>query len=85
MREHLKPLTDDSPMPFGKYEGTKLGDVPADYLLWLLRQDWIGGWRGLHNYLKSRQDILLEELDESEKDDHDEREFNSYQDFLDYL
>ena len=28
-------LTDDSLMPFGKYAGEKLADVPAVYLLWL--------------------------------------------------
>ena len=28
------PISDPS-MPWGKYEGTKLADLPADYLLWL--------------------------------------------------
>jgi len=26
-------------MPFGKYKGTKIKDLPADYVAWLLRQD----------------------------------------------
>jgi len=29
------PLTDQSPMPFGKHNGTAMANVPADYLLWL--------------------------------------------------
>lgn len=29
------PLTDDSLMPFGKYKGKPMADVPASYLLWL--------------------------------------------------
>lgn len=28
-------LNDESPMPFGKHQGEKMGNVPADYLLWL--------------------------------------------------
>jgi len=31
------PISDPS-MPWGKYEGTKLADLPADYLLWLLEK-----------------------------------------------
>lgn len=27
-------MTDSDLMPFGRYIGEKLGDVPADYLLW---------------------------------------------------
>lgn len=32
-------LTDQSPMPFGKYKGDKMEDVPARYLHWL----WTNG------------------------------------------
>ena len=28
-------LTDTSAMPYGKYKGHRMQDVPADYLLWL--------------------------------------------------
>ena len=28
-------LIDDSPMPFGKYKGKPMQDVPADYFHWL--------------------------------------------------
>jgi uncharacterized protein (DUF3820 family) len=35
MRNHNEPLTDDSPMPFGKYQGTRMIDVPDKYLLHL--------------------------------------------------
>ena len=33
-------LTDDSVMPWGKYGGTRLGDVPDHYWIWFLRQSW---------------------------------------------
>ena len=28
-------ITDNSPMPYGKYKGKKMGEVPDEYLLWL--------------------------------------------------
>lgn len=45
--------TDDSLMPFGKHKGKRLGDVPADYLLFM----WDKGvheerGRSLHEYIK---------------------------------
>lgn len=30
-------LTDDSPMPYGKFKDTKMANVPDNYLLWLYR------------------------------------------------
>lgn len=32
-------LNDNSPMPFGKYKGVKMANVPASYLLWLYDND----------------------------------------------
>jgi len=35
-RDKKQPaLTDLDPMPFGKYKGTPMQDVPASYLAWL--------------------------------------------------
>jgi hypothetical protein len=31
-------------MPFGKYQGVELADVPRPYLGWLRRQAWVGAW-----------------------------------------
>lgn len=28
-------ITDATPMPFGKYKGVSMANVPAEYLLWL--------------------------------------------------
>jgi uncharacterized protein (DUF3820 family) len=33
-------LTDDDKMPWGKYRGQRLGDVPDHYWRWFLQQDW---------------------------------------------
>jgi uncharacterized protein (DUF3820 family) len=35
-------MDDQTPMPFGKYKGRKMEDVPASYLLWL-RDDGVVG------------------------------------------
>lgn len=37
--EPTKGLEDTSPMPFGKFKGMSMQDVPADYLHWL----WVSG------------------------------------------
>ena len=31
----MKTLTDEDQMPFGRYKGTRMQDVPASYLHWL--------------------------------------------------
>lgn len=36
-------LTDTSSMPWGKYKGSKMANVPPDYLLWLLENDKCSG------------------------------------------
>lgn len=42
-------------MPFGKYAGRLLLDLPEPYLLWLLRQDGL-----LHGRLKLQLELLRE-------------------------
>ncbi len=43
-------MNDDSLMPFGKYKGQRLGDVPDDYWRWFLDQDWCDKWPALVEY-----------------------------------
>jgi hypothetical protein len=31
-------------MPFGKYGGKELAEVPRRYLRWLRGQEWLRGW-----------------------------------------
>lgn len=33
-------LRDNSLMPWGKYKGARLGNIPDDYWRWFLSQDW---------------------------------------------
>lgn len=55
-------LTDDSPMPFGKYKGEAMSDVPASYLHWL----WTNGMNknftnSVHLYIKENLTVLKQE------------------------
>ncbi len=47
---------DTTPMPFGKYKGKQLQDVPASYLLWLWDEK-------LPLYDKALEAYILENLD----------------------
>lgn len=61
--------TDSMPIPFGKYKGTSLGNVPANYLLWLYETSEQGerlSDRKLANYIKDNLKGLQIER-ESEK------------------
>jgi uncharacterized protein (DUF3820 family) len=43
-------------MPWGKYKGKRLGDVPDDYWRWFLDQDWCDEWPGLVEYANLGED-----------------------------
>lgn len=58
-----------------------MGRVPPDYLLWLLRQDWIVSWPDLRAYLVSREGELLELEKEQAPPDGGEG-FTSLDDYL---
>jgi uncharacterized protein (DUF3820 family) len=50
-------LTDESLMPFGIHKDKKLEDVPADYLLWLYKDNKCGK-SGLKEYIEENMDFL---------------------------
>ncbi len=61
--ELSKPLTDNDPMPFGKHEGEAMLNVPASYLLWLSKQDWVEEKYPLvWAYIEDNYDILQLEV-----------------------
>lgn len=60
-QEKRKPAYNDlDRMPFGKYKDELLQDVPASYLLWLSRQDFIEN-ELLRNYIWNVQEDILQE------------------------
>lgn len=53
-------FNDSTPMPFGKYKGDKLANVPAEYLMWLLDNNKVIGH--LKNYIEENKDVLAIEI-----------------------
>jgi len=53
-------LYDNSPMPFGKYQGEKMANVPASYLMWLYNENKCN--KEVREYIEDNLDVLQEEI-----------------------
>lgn len=53
-------FTEDSLMPFGQYMDTKLGQIPASYLLYLFRQERSGR---ITDYIRANMETLMKKAD----------------------
>ena len=60
-----KVYADETPMPFGKYKGIRLANVPADYLLYLYDSGLDGG--PLRRYIDNNLEALRSEVKELEE------------------
>ena len=49
-------MTDNSLMPYGKFKGKKMINVPADYLLWLYENQKCSG--DVKAYIMSNHEVL---------------------------
>jgi len=58
-------LEDDDLMPWGKYKGKKMQDVPADYLLYMYENNKCGS--DVKEYIEDCIDILKKEVKESKE------------------
>ena len=65
----MPTFDDKSPMPFGKYRGEKLANVPASYLLWLYGEvrpiapnKMTLGQRDLVRYIEDNMEVLKKEI-----------------------
>ena len=56
----MNKLTDSSPMPFGKYKGDQMINVPAYYLLWLYETGKCS--TNVRDYIEDNIDVLNSEL-----------------------
>ncbi|HUR65498.1 MAG TPA: DUF3820 family protein [Chitinophagaceae bacterium] len=54
------PFTDSSIMPFGKYKGRTLANVPAYYLLWLNNKGC--DHPGVNRYIQENLELLNKEV-----------------------
>lgn len=57
--EIMKKLEDTDLMPFGKWKGTAMTDIPASYLLWLYDNDMQDG--NVKDYIEDNLEILRKE------------------------
>ena len=62
---------DNSLMPYGKYKGKKMANIPASYLLWMYRNDKL--FKALEVYVEENMDALEKE----EKEEFSKREQDS--------
>jgi uncharacterized protein (DUF3820 family) len=53
-------LTDESPMPFGKYKNSSMADVPADYLMLLYNEGLKPG--NVKDYIQDNIDVLKQQV-----------------------
>lgn len=58
-------LDDDSPMPFGKYKGEKMGNIPAKYLMWLYDNNKCN--QTVKDYIEDNLDVLQYEIKNRER------------------
>lgn len=67
----MEKITDNSLMPYGKYKGKKMANIPASYLLWMYRNDKL--FKALEVYVEENMDALEKE----EKEEFSKREQDS--------
>jgi uncharacterized protein (DUF3820 family) len=49
-------------MPFGKYKGEDMDDIPATYLDWLRGQEWVQRFPFVQKYLEDNKMSIDSEL-----------------------
>lgn len=53
-------MTDNSLMPFGKYKGEKMANVPSDYLLWIFENNKCT--QEVAKYIAENLDVIKAEI-----------------------
>ena len=58
-------MNDESIMPFGKYKGEKMANIPPDYLIWLYDNGICYG--EVRKYIADNLDVLKSEIEYKNK------------------
>lgn len=61
----MTKIDDNSTMPFGKYKGEKMANVPPDYLIWLYENGKCYG--DIKDYIAENMEVLKSEIDYKNK------------------
>jgi len=57
-------MTDTDRMPFGKFKGKMMQDVPATYLDWLIGQDFVNNWPDVKAYIEANLSDIHKEIED---------------------
>lgn len=55
----MSPFTDKSIMPFGKYQGKQMGQIPPSYLLFISKKLWLSQWKDVYDYIQLNKHKLI--------------------------
>jgi len=58
-------MNDESAMPFGKYKGEKLANVPAEYLLYIYENYQL--FSDLRQYITDNLDVIKSDIEYNKK------------------
>lgn len=58
-------FTDESIMPFGRYQGKKMEDVPASYLIWMWDEGNKINDSRVREYVLENLDVLRKQVEET--------------------
>lgn len=58
-------MTDNSKMPFGKYKGEKMANVPASYLIWIFENNKCSP--EVAKYIADNLDVIKSEINYNKK------------------
>jgi uncharacterized protein (DUF3820 family) len=61
----MTKIDDNSIMPFGKYKGEKMANVPPDYLIWLYENGKCYG--DIKDYIAENMEVLKSEINYKNK------------------
>jgi uncharacterized protein (DUF3820 family) len=53
-------ITDATPMPFGRFKGKAMRDIPAHYLLYIYNKGWVR-YEGVRKYIQDNLQYLNKE------------------------
>lgn len=56
----MAKLTDECPMPYGKYQGTAMANVPSDYLLYIYKENKLNA--EVREYIYENLEVLESEV-----------------------
>jgi len=58
----LPPMTDKDIMPMGKHKGTEMGNVPAQYLMYMYESSMFDSFPRVKQYVIDNLDVIKQEL-----------------------